>query len=59
MKTSHTLNPVPFYLYAPTHPELGLASGVAAPGLGNIAATTLDLLGFEAPEGYLPSLVRG
>jgi 2,3-bisphosphoglycerate-independent phosphoglycerate mutase len=32
--------------------------GTAEAGLGNIAATVLDLLGYEAPEGYLPSLLE-
>lgn len=60
-KTSHTLNPVPFYLYDAT-----VASGVSPyrlnpsvekPGLANIAATVMNLLGFEAPVDYLPGVV--
>ena len=31
---------------------------VERPGLGNIAATILLLLGFQAPEDYLPPLIR-
>ena len=31
---------------------------VAAPGLGNIAATVLLLLGLEPPDDYLPALIR-
>ncbi|MEM9194656.1 MAG: 2,3-bisphosphoglycerate-independent phosphoglycerate mutase [Myxococcota bacterium] len=54
-KTSHTLNPVPFLVHAPSV-ALGAAT-VERPGLGNVAATTLALLGFAPPEGYLPSLV--
>lgn len=56
-KTSHTLNPVPCFLYAPSHPELRFADGHPDAGLGNIAATVLMLLGFEAPADYLPSLL--
>ncbi|MFO0681965.1 MAG: 2,3-bisphosphoglycerate-independent phosphoglycerate mutase [Sandaracinus sp.] len=56
-KTSHTLNPVPAYLYVPSRPELALAAPVAQPGLANVAATTLALMGYAAPEGYEPSLV--
>jgi 2,3-bisphosphoglycerate-independent phosphoglycerate mutase len=56
VKTSHTLNPVPCYLYAPSAPAVRLAPG-PHPGLANVAATTLELLGFEPPEGYLPSLL--
>jgi 2,3-bisphosphoglycerate-independent phosphoglycerate mutase len=55
-KTSHTLNRVPFYVYAPGAP-LALTPRVAAPGLANLAATVLQLLGFAAPEGYAPSLL--
>ncbi len=56
-KTSHTLNPVLYLVFDPAgrwtvNPE------VRAPGIGNNAATILNLLGFEAPENYLPSLVR-
>ena len=55
-KTSHTLNRVPFYVYAPGA-QVALSHGVAAPGLANLAATVLQLLGFAAPEGYAPSLL--
>jgi 2,3-bisphosphoglycerate-independent phosphoglycerate mutase len=55
-KTSHTLNPVSCVLYAPS---LGvtLDPDVPTPGLSNIAATVLGLLGFCAPEGYDPTLL--
>ncbi len=60
-KTSHTLNLVPLHLYAPERPDLTLDSATGREGapavLGNIAATVLALLGYAAPEGYLPSLV--
>ena len=58
-KTSHTLNPVPFALFDPRG-ELDLVDPAAlpnAPGLANVAATVLGLLGFAAPEGYAPSLL--
>ncbi len=59
-KTSHTLNPVPFHIYAPGV-ELNIgtsAKGSAkAPGLSNIAATVLGLLGFCAPSDYDHSLL--
>jgi len=55
-KTSHTLNRVPFYVYAPgAAPRL--SDAVAEPGLAQLAATVLQLLGFAAPEGYAPSLL--
>ncbi len=58
-KTAHSLNPVPFIIYDPGfNGEYESAKGIAEPGLGNVAATILDLLGYEAPEGYMPSLIR-
>jgi 2,3-bisphosphoglycerate-independent phosphoglycerate mutase len=56
-KTSHTLNRVPFYVFAPGA-DIHLASGVAEPGLANLAATVLQLLGLAAPDDYAPSLLR-
>jgi 2,3-bisphosphoglycerate-independent phosphoglycerate mutase len=55
-KTSHTLNPVPFFVYAPSA-NLAIDSAAQNAGLGNVAATALHLLGFEAPEGYLRSIL--
>ena len=58
IRTSHSLNPVPFVVYDPREGAGGPAPGsVEAPGLGNIASTLLELLGFSAPEDYLPSLL--
>lgn len=54
-KTSHTLNPVNLILFD-SKKRFGLESK-DKPGLANIAATVLDLLGFKAPEGYHPSLL--
>jgi len=56
VKTSHTLNPVPLFIYAPAHTGLKL-SGAEKPGLGNIAATMFNLLGYKAPDDYMPSLI--
>jgi 2,3-bisphosphoglycerate-independent phosphoglycerate mutase len=55
-KTSHTLNRVPFYVFAPGA-QVALSRRVGSPGLANFAATVLQLLGFAAPEGYAPSLL--
>lgn len=60
-KTSHTLNPVNLSLYDSKKrftldPSLNKTLG--KPGLANIAGTVLDLMGFELPEGYYPSLIR-
>lgn len=57
MKTSHTLNPVPVHFYDPR----GLAGiTIARPsglGISSLAATCLNLLGYEAPEDYSPSII--
>lgn len=57
-KTSHTLNPVPCIFYDPLNSGEYSLSNVDKPGLGNVAATALNLMGFEAPEDYLPSLIQ-
>lgn len=57
-KTSHTLNPVPFAIHDPNHDGEYHMAGLAAPGLANVAATLLELLGFEAPNDYEPSLIQ-
>ncbi len=54
-KTSHTLNPVPFILTGPGSERYKIAEGKF--GLANLAATVLYLLGFRAPDLYLPSIV--
>ena len=56
-KTSHTLNEVPCYVYTPGIDTLALDESVRNPGIANVAATTLQLLGFERPEGYEPSIL--
>ena len=58
-KTSHTLNPVPFVLISgEANPGYRLRQDLAAPGLSNVAATILNLLGFEAPADYDASLIE-
>jgi 2,3-bisphosphoglycerate-independent phosphoglycerate mutase len=58
-KTSHSLNPVPFYvmLSERDRPRFHLTK-VEHPGLGHIASTAAALLGFGPPEGFLPPLVQ-
>jgi 2,3-bisphosphoglycerate-independent phosphoglycerate mutase len=56
-KTSHTLSPVPCYLFAPGRDDLALDTSVDKPGLANVAATVLELLGFVPPEDYARSLL--
>jgi 2,3-bisphosphoglycerate-independent phosphoglycerate mutase len=58
IRTSHTLNRVPFAIIDPREPGGGprLAPPPSA-GLSNVAATCLELLGFAAPEHYRGSLL--
>ena len=57
-KTSHTLSPVPFAIFDPNYDGEYHMASTAAPGLANVAATLLNLLGYEAPDDYRPSLVE-
>jgi len=54
---AHTLNPVPFIVKDFSGSNRLSLANVPAPGLGNVAATLLALLGHETPEGYEPSLI--
>ncbi|EQA64690.1 2,3-bisphosphoglycerate-independent phosphoglycerate mutase [Leptospira alexanderi] len=56
-KTSHTLNPVPFSVLDPER-KIRLNSNFPNPGLANVAATILDVMGYETPEGYHSSLIQ-
>ncbi|MEO6652416.1 MAG: 2,3-bisphosphoglycerate-independent phosphoglycerate mutase [Ilumatobacteraceae bacterium] len=58
MKTSHTLSPVPFAIYDPDYDGEYHMAPPADAGLANVAATLLNLLGFEAPSDYRPSLIE-
>lgn len=56
-KTSHSLNPVPFILVDPAYNgeyDLTLNEGL---GISSVAATTMNLLDFEAPEFYDSSII--
>ncbi|HEX4352681.1 MAG TPA: 2,3-bisphosphoglycerate-independent phosphoglycerate mutase, partial [Polyangiales bacterium] len=55
-KTSHTLNRVPFYVYAPGH-SLKIDGSIARPTLANVAATAMQLLGYDRPAGFEPGLL--
>jgi len=56
-KTSHTLAPVPFCILDARKETPYQLSSVPNPGLANVAATLLNLLGFQAPDEYEPSLI--
>jgi 2,3-bisphosphoglycerate-independent phosphoglycerate mutase len=58
-KTSHTLNPVPFVLVSPDGGAgYVLRSDLTRAGLSNVAATIINLLGYEAPADYDASLIE-
>lgn len=57
-RTSHSLNRVPLVIYDPRLPNLGpQLRPPADAGLTHLAATSLELLGFSAPEHFRPSLL--
>jgi 2,3-bisphosphoglycerate-independent phosphoglycerate mutase len=58
VKTSHTLSPVPWCVVGEDADRFRINSSVTEPGLGNIAATIITLLGFEPPADYLPPLIE-
>ena len=56
-KTSHTLNPVPCIFYDNYYHNSYLVKDGSF-GLANVAATTVNLLGYEAPEVWNESLIE-
>ncbi|MBQ8584303.1 MAG: 2,3-bisphosphoglycerate-independent phosphoglycerate mutase [Clostridia bacterium] len=57
-KTSHTLNPVPFIIYDNfTADKYTLKTDRTDFGLSNVAATTVNLLGFNAPSIWDESMI--
>ena len=54
---AHTKNPVPLIIKDYSEQNSFVLQDSDEPGLANVAATVLNLLGFEAPEDYEPSLV--
>ena len=57
-KTAHSLNPVPAIVYDPARVSGARLAELQDPGIANLAATCMTLLGFQAPEDYTPSLVE-
>ncbi|HNQ31502.1 MAG TPA: 2,3-bisphosphoglycerate-independent phosphoglycerate mutase [Candidatus Woesebacteria bacterium] len=58
-KTSHTLNPVPFIIYAPNHPKLRALQLDQNPdnGLSKVAGTVLEIMGLTKPTHDYDSLI--
>ena len=57
MKTAHSLNPVPVYVYDTSETANVRIANLDNPGISSLAATCIVMLGFEVPENYTPSLV--
>ncbi len=58
VKTAHSLNPVPFVIFDPQFAGEYRMAKLKEKGLSNIAATLLNLLGYEKPGDYDPSLIE-
>ena len=58
-KTSHTLNPVPCIIYDNFYSEnYSVKADNGQFGLANVAATMVNLLGYEAPEVWNESIIE-
>jgi len=58
VKTAHSLNPVPVIIYDPANCAKLKLSEHQGLGISSLAATCLNLLGFEAPANYDPSVIQ-
>ena len=58
VSTAHSLNPVPCAIVDSEYNGEYEMAKVKTPGLANVAATLLNLLGYEAPQIYAPSLIE-
>ena len=58
VKTSHTLNKVPFVIMDYGYNNEYKMASIKTAGLSNVAATICNLLGYEKPEEYDPSLIK-
>jgi len=57
-RTAHSLNPVPVFIYDPANIANATLTDKEGLGISSLAATCLNLLGYQTPEGYDPSLVK-
>lgn len=58
VRTAHSLNRVPFAIFDPSYQGEYEMARLEKAGLANVAATLLNLLGYEKADQYLPSLIR-
>lgn len=56
-KTSHSLNPVPVFVYDPAGSANVRLSAEQNLGIASLAATCMKLLGYAPPNDYAPSIV--
>ncbi len=57
-KTAHSLNPVMFAIIDSNYKgEYQIRKELKEPGLGNVAATLLNLMGFKKPGSFMESLI--
>ena len=58
VSTAQSLHPVPFVIVDPGYQGEYTLADIPKRGLANVAATLLNLLGFEKPDEYEPSLIE-
>jgi 2,3-bisphosphoglycerate-independent phosphoglycerate mutase len=58
IRTSHSLNPVPFMIHDPAAAYEIDPDRAANAGIANVTATVLELLGYVPPDDLEPSLLR-
>jgi 2,3-bisphosphoglycerate-independent phosphoglycerate mutase len=57
-RTAHSLNRVPFAIFDPKYKGEYEMARLDKAGLSNVAATLLNLLGYERVDSFDPSLIR-
>jgi 2,3-bisphosphoglycerate-independent phosphoglycerate mutase len=58
-ETAHSLNPIMFAIIDSQYKgEYKINEEIDEPGLGNVAATVLNLLGYQKPETFMESLIK-
>lgn len=58
-ETAHSLNPVMFAIIdSKYNKEYQIDKTIESPGLGNVAATILNLLGYKKPSSFMNSLIK-
>lgn len=58
LKTSHSVNKVPFVIMDYGRRPIAMKMNIGSPGLANVASTIVELLGYVPPDDYEPSLIE-